>query len=53
MWPPGTELEFTITTLVIGRLPRTSWCSGASESTSYLVLPDDGSVWPPLADRST
>jgi hypothetical protein len=33
MWPMGTQLEFTVTTLVIG-LPCRSWCNGAGEPTS-------------------
>lgn len=48
MWPTGTQLEFTITTLIIG-LPRRWWsvqrCRRADVD---LVLRDDGAVWPPL-----
>ena len=33
MWPMGTQLEFTVTTLVIGCLGRW-WCSDAGEMTS-------------------
>jgi hypothetical protein len=33
MWPMGTQLEFTVTTLVIGCLGRL-WCSDAGEMAS-------------------
>ncbi len=49
IWPMGTQLEWTITTLVIG-LPRqvvVQRCHGADVD---LVLRDDGEVWPPLVD---
>lgn len=46
MWPTGTQLEWTITTLVIG-LPRQVVVHRCRRSDVDLVLRDDGAVWPP------
>jgi hypothetical protein len=47
IWPMGTQLEFTITTLVIG-LPRQVVVRRCRRADVDLVLRDDGAVWPPL-----
>jgi len=47
MWPTGTQLEWTITTLVIG-LPRTVVVRRCRRADVDLVLIDDGAVWPPV-----
>ncbi len=47
MWPTGIQLEWTITTLVIG-LPRQVVVQRCSQDDVDLVLRDDGAVWPPL-----
>ena len=47
MCPMGTQLEFTVTTLVIG-LPRQVVVQRCRRADVDLVLRDDG-VWPPLA----
>lgn len=47
MWPTGTQLEWTITTLVIG-LPRTVVVQRCSRADVDLVLRDDGAIWPAL-----
>jgi len=48
MWPMGTQLEFTVTTLVIG-LPRQVVVQRCRRADVDLVLRDDGAVWPPRA----
>jgi hypothetical protein len=48
MWPVGTQLEWTITTLVIG-LPGQVVVQRCRRADVDLVLRDDGAVWPPLA----
>ena len=48
MWPTGTQLEWTVTTLVIG-LPRQVVVQRCNRADVDLVLRDDGAVWPPLA----
>ena len=48
MLPIGTQLEFTITTLVIG-FPRQVVVQRCRRADVDLVLRDDGAVWPPLA----
>ncbi len=48
MWPMGTQLEFVITSLVIG-LPRQVVAQRCRRADVDLVLRDDGAVWPPLA----
>jgi hypothetical protein len=47
MWPMGTQLEWTVTTLVIG-LPRQVVVQRCRRADVDLVLRDDGAVWPPL-----
>ena len=47
MWPMGTQLEFTVTTLVIG-LPRQVLVQRCRCANVDLVLRDDGAVWPPV-----
>jgi hypothetical protein len=47
MWPMGTQLEFTVTTLVIG-LPRQVVVQRCRRADVDLVLRADGAVWPPL-----
>jgi hypothetical protein len=44
----GTQLEFTVTTLVIG-LPRQVVVQRCRRADVDLVLRDDGALWPPLA----
>jgi hypothetical protein len=53
MWPMGTQLEFTITTLVIG-LPRPVVVQRCMRADVDQVLRDDGAVWPPrpLTERT-
>ncbi len=46
MWPMGTQLEFTVTTLVVG-LPRQVVVQRCKRADVDLVLRDDGAVWPP------
>jgi hypothetical protein len=48
MWPMGTQLKFTVTTLVIGLRVRW-WCSGADGPTLTWLLRDDGAVGQPSA----
>ena len=48
MWPMGTQLKWTLTTLVIG-LPRQVVVQRCRRADVDLVLRDDGAVWPPLA----
>ena len=48
LWPMGTQLEFTVTTPVIG-LPRQVLVQRCSRADVDLVLRDDGALWPPLA----
>ena len=45
MWPMGTQLEFTITTLFIG-LPRLIAVQRCRLADVDLVLRQDGAVWP-------
>jgi hypothetical protein len=45
MWPMGRQLEFTVTTLVIG-LPRQLVVQGCRRADIDLWLRDDGAVWP-------
>ena len=47
MWPMGTQLEWTITTLVIG-LARQVVVQQCRRTDVDLVLRDDEAVWPPL-----
>lgn len=44
----GTQLEWTITTLVIG-LPRQAVVQRCRRADVDLVLRDERAVWPPLA----
>jgi hypothetical protein len=46
MWPMGTQLDFTVTTLVIG-LPRQVVVQRCKRADVDLVMRDDGAVWPP------
>lgn len=50
MWPTDTQLEWTVTTLVIG-LPRTVVVQRCRRVDVDLVLRDDGAVWPAFADE--
>ncbi len=52
MWPMGAQLEFVITTLVIG-LPRRVVVQRCRRADVDLVLRDDGAVWPPLRPVAT
>ena len=52
MWPMGTQLEFTVTTPVIG-LPRQVLVQRCSRADVDLVLRDNGALWPPLAAKVT
>jgi hypothetical protein len=52
MWPMGAQLEFVITTLVIG-LPRRVVVQRCRRADVDLVLRDDGAVWPPVPERQT
>jgi transcriptional regulator with XRE-family HTH domain len=45
LWPTSTQLEFSITTLVIG-LPRQVVVQRCRRSHVGLVVRDDGAVWP-------
>jgi hypothetical protein len=46
MWPLDTQLEFNITTLVIG-LPRQVVVQRCNQADVDLVLRDDAAMWPP------
>jgi hypothetical protein len=50
MWPMGTQLEFTVTTLVIG-LPRQVVVPRCRRADVDLVLRDDGAAGPPRHPR--
>jgi hypothetical protein len=52
MWPMGTQVEVTITTLVIG-LPRQVVVQRCDRADVDLVLRDDGAVWPGTGCQSS
>lgn len=47
MWPTGMQLEFTVTTLLVG-LPRVVVVERCNRADVDLVVRDDLAVWPTL-----